>query len=991
MADEFEFIIRAVDNASDVFKDVIETAQGMAEGVVDSISGAGDEFENINNTTTDFETELIALQEEFANATSEVERLEEALDEAYLNGDDIEADIIADELAEATARAEELSERISSIETGGLVDASNAADDFETEVEEAGDALDGLNNSAGDVMVAQTFREMSQGIADTMWGMVDSAGAYNDSLTRATLEAENFGISGSEMKDVVNEISESTGRAGGQIREGFIKASARGVTELDSFKNMMTGAGAQAFLLGTDIQTMADKFSSMAQKDTLMTRALAETGVTMEELGTAMGMTGATADEVKDKWKELDVNQRAAALGTAASMNEGAKANEEFKNSWEGLKMQMDIAKGRLERIAGDVLMPVLVPAMELAGRVLDGVGDSVSALMSGPASGLISILGTLAGGFLIAVTAAGFLKQMMGFLRVEEMITAGYQALLNVQNVLTGETSVMAALGLAAEGEAAGVASASFFGLSVAELAALWPLALIVAAIAAVIAIVYEVGKAFGWWTDVNTMIDAVWDGIQKLWNAFINHPDVQAVISAISGAWNWLISSITGVITAVADFFGINNAGNFDIVSALIDGIGQAWNMITLPIRVVYRLIQTLWGAFDGASGGIDVLGGLSWAWENLMNVINTVWTAVEPIFTLLMDTVGQIMETFDNFASGQIDLQTAVLQVWSILMTNIPTILTMISTLVGQFIVTIAQYAIQAGYNFVSNIINYISQLPLLIYGYLVNALSYIISVGSRWITQGVRVANRFVTRVISYFMSLPRRAYTYLINVVSRIVSAGSHWVSTARTYGSKVVTAVIDYINNLPAKVATEFGKIPDRIRNSVSSAVKAASNFGDNIKNAVLNALHIRSPGIIQKKIATEFANIPGRILESARSAYNTAYNYGRSIISGYTDAGTELDDIGLSSYDLETGQMFDIRTGEYILTDEDSTIEVEETINLILDLRNVPDGIDIDVLIEALTNNKVLEALVNNKRFQELDTKVKTRILQKLKRSGGA
>ena len=83
----------------------------------------------------------------------------------------------------------------------------------------------------------------------------------------------------------------------------------------------MEGAGAQATLFGTDIQSMGDKFSSLAMKDTLMQKTLAETGITMGELATAMGMTGATADEVKAKWKELDTNQRAAILGTAASMN----------------------------------------------------------------------------------------------------------------------------------------------------------------------------------------------------------------------------------------------------------------------------------------------------------------------------------------------------------------------------------------------------------------------------------------------------------------------------------------------------------------------------------------------------------------------------------------------------------------------------------------------------------------------------------------------
>ena len=614
MADDFEFIIRAIDSASDVFKEIIDNARGMASDVVESITGAGDEFETVSSEAMNFNDVIDGVDDSSIQALA----------------DDL--GLTTDEVSNLLSVGADLGNI-----AAGFSEDTEAVNEFDDAVNTAKDDLDGINNSAGDVMVAQTFREMSEGIAGSMMEAVNSAGSFNDSINRASLEAEGFGISADEMKSVVSSLSEETGRAGGQIRESFIKATARGVTDMGSFQTMMKGAGAQAYLLGTDIQTMGDKFSSMAQKDTIMTRALAETGITMDELGKAMGLTGATADEVKDKWKELDTNQRAAILGTAASMNEGKNANDEYKNSWQGLQDQLDVAKGKLIKNIGNIILPVVIPAMELAQRVLDGVGTTIDGLMKGPAAGFISVLGTMAGGFLIAVTAAGFLKQMLGFLRIEEMITSGAQTVLNIQNALFGETTAAATAASKLQSLANEEEAISFWAVASAELAALWPLALIVAAIIAVVAVVYELGKAFGWWTDVSSMIDHIWDGLNRLWNAFINHPDVQAVISVISSAWNWLISSIQGVITAVADFFGINSSGNFDIVRALIDSIGQAWNAITLPIRVVFRLLQTLWSAFDGANGGIDILGGLSWAWENLMNVINTVWTAVEPIFTL------------------------------------------------------------------------------------------------------------------------------------------------------------------------------------------------------------------------------------------------------------------------------------------------------------------------------------------------------------------
>ena len=66
-----------------------------------------------------------------------------------------------------------------------------------------------------------------------------------------------------------------------------------------------------------------------------------------------------------------------------------------------------------------------------------------------------------------------------------------------------------------------------------------LGPYVLIIAAIAIA---VYEVGKAFGWWTDVSSMIDAITAGLKRLWRAFIHNPNVVGTIKTIGGLFNWL-----------------------------------------------------------------------------------------------------------------------------------------------------------------------------------------------------------------------------------------------------------------------------------------------------------------------------------------------------------------------------------------------------------------------------------------------------------------
>ena len=428
-------------------------------------------------------------------------------------------------------------------------------EEVEESAEGAKDPMEQIQDILGGFLGAEVFSQL----ADALWDVADKAGTFEDSLMRARLEAEGAGIDVNDMTDAVSELSSTTGRAGSEIRESFIKSTARGITDLDSFKKMMEGAGAQATLFGTDIQTIADKYSGFASRSTIMEKALANTGITVEELGEALGIQGATIDDVNAKWKEMDENQRAAALGMAASMNEGQNANEEYKKSWAGLQAQLDIAKGRIERLAGEVLLPVLIPALELAASILQGVGDVVEGLINGPFGGLISVIGSVAAAFALAVPA---------FMAV----SAAYDFI-----------------------------TASALAASAAELIALWPIALIAAALAVVAYAVYEVGKAFGWWTDVSSMMDAIWAGVQRLWSAFINHPDVQGFIKGVSDAWKAMQPYIQAIINWVMSFFKSTDGKKFDIVRMWIDNIGKAWRATVAPIKLVIATVQALWKAYN------------------------------------------------------------------------------------------------------------------------------------------------------------------------------------------------------------------------------------------------------------------------------------------------------------------------------------------------------------------------------------------------------
>ena len=167
-------------------------------------------------------------------------------------------------------------------------------------------------------------------------------------------------------------------------------------------------------------------------------------------------------------------------------------------------------------------------------------------------------------------------------------------------------------------------------------------PLTWVVLALAAVAIAIYEVGKAFGWWTDVNSMLSAIWAGLQRLWSAFINHPDVQGFISAMIPVWNAVSSAIGQVVSWVMSFFNNTSPGKFDIVRALIDALGIAWRATTLPIRLVITVIRLLWSTMQTVG-------------NNIRNTINNIrnWFAQLPgrIRSAISALVSVITQPFRN----------------------------------------------------------------------------------------------------------------------------------------------------------------------------------------------------------------------------------------------------------------------------------------------------------------------------------------------------
>ena len=377
----------------------------------------------------DLKTAIEELQTSSENANNSLSNIGADIDPTTIDEVSTSTDDLSTNAENASNSTTDLGDTVNSLDSSSIGNLSDEMSNYRDNTEDA-------NDSTTNLMDGLASAGLAAGLSGTFMGVANSAGVYGDSMMRATNAAEGAGISADQLKNSMNTLSEATGRSGSQLREAFILATARGITNLDSFNQMMLGAGAQATQFGVDIDTMANKFSNMAMRSNISTKQLAGTGITMEELASVMGVS---VDEVSDKWKTLDINTRASILGMAASMNEGKGANEDFKNSWAGLNAQLDMAKGKLIRVIGDAILPTLIPAIEVATYVIKGLASGFQALPT-PIKAVIGGIATFAIGFTSVGLALNSVFKLVQFavgpfklLAQSERIAAAAQWLLNI------------------------------------------------------------------------------------------------------------------------------------------------------------------------------------------------------------------------------------------------------------------------------------------------------------------------------------------------------------------------------------------------------------------------------------------------------------------------------------------------------------------------------------------------------------------------------
>lgn len=293
--------------------------------------------------------------------------------------------------------------------------------------------------------------------------------------------------------------------------------------------------------------------------------------------------------------------------------------------------------------------------------------------------------------------------------------------------------------------------------------------------------------------------------------------------------------------------------------VVQGFLSALRQEFNLIKSIVMPIISAVGAAWSGFMGILGsgtGSDPVGGLISGFGKLDSMISGAVGAIRK----LPQTLQQLPGKAKAAVMGMV-------------------------TAFSSLVLKGALYARQLVTRFVANL----RSMPARVKMIFTRVLTMIRIWALQTIAKMKQTGVKMVTGLVNRLRQLPSKVWHFISQIPHKIAQAASSAVSAAISLATQVVNAVGNGIKGVAQKVYTEFMNIPKKIKSAVSSAVQAATSFGSDIKNAVLKALHIASPGIIQKKIALEFANIPGRIDESRPAVFRASQSYATGLLSGFS------------------------------------------------------------------------------------------------------
>jgi hypothetical protein len=496
----------------------------------------------VTGDISDIMAELDNLIGQLGEITDKIVDLIINVDDSQLVNVDASTDEVTESLNEASDAALGLGESIGEIDTTQLDEAKESADGLSESLGGAGSGAESTSSSGGagvDVSGDADLMEGLGGVAAAVGGasildeLANAAGNYEDSWARvASVMGTSAASVKSEWGGAVDQMATNTGRRAGAIREYITQMGIAGVRSQSVLTSMFTGVSGAAFATGTSVESITNALRRVVSTGTLGARQLMSLGLSEQDV---MSATGMTLDQVNEKMATMDSTSRAAFMAQIINAKYAGEANENYKNSWQHVTDQLGAAWDYFMRVFGQMVLPIVIPAMEVMTAMLKGLAEWFGGLNDGQKQ----LIGT------IVVLGLGFLV-LVGFIA---MVTTAV-SLMNLAFLAN-------------------------------------PLFWVVIGVMALVA-------AFLYLYNTNEQFRASMDGVWNAMTGFGNwlQGGFNAIINAVGGAWTNFITTLQNGVQWIIDLPGNMFKWASEAMTRFVDGIKQGVAPITEALGGIQKL---------------------------------------------------------------------------------------------------------------------------------------------------------------------------------------------------------------------------------------------------------------------------------------------------------------------------------------------------------------------------------------------------------------
>ena len=375
---------------------------------------------------------------------------------------------------------------------------------------------------------------------------------------------------------------------------------------------------------------------------------------------------------------------------------------------------------------------------------------------------------------------------------------------------------------------------------------------------------------------------VQAAASGISSLITGFQN---LQAFVQLVAGAensikafftllglnpWVVLIAGIAAVVAGLVWFFTQTKTGQklwqgftqflSNAWQSLVSIAQSVWSAIASAFTTVVEVIKGVWSGITGFFSGL---------WQGIVSIATTVWnsfiTAISPIVEAFKTLWSSLTDFFSTLWQGIVAVAKPI---WNGLVAVITTVWNVIKTVV------------QAGINVISTVIQSVMTVIQAIWSAVWNVISTVAQTVWNMITTAVQTGITMISSIIQATLTIIQTVWSTIWNVIVTVVQTVWNMVvtviSTAINVVAGIIQAITQAIQGNWSAVWNTIVSIATTVWNGIKSVVSAGINGVKSVITTVMNGLK----------------SVISTVWNTIKSIFNAGVNFIKSVV--HIDLGAQ-------------------------------------------------------------------------------------------------